>query len=146
LTVHLAARWLPFEKETAAEALRLSRALISPRTSGRSVARAAVPFYRALVAARIWRAGAPAADGAAADAAGRATPPAEVRAGGRAHLTATVERMYRERAECERSLARGRLGPVRAEALEMQAEELTRDIAALEKLLRSQEPWAAEAA
>ncbi|KIY92350.1 hypothetical protein MNEG_15613, partial [Monoraphidium neglectum] len=48
LTVHLAARWLPFEKETAAEALRLSRALISPRTSGRSVARAAVPFYRAL--------------------------------------------------------------------------------------------------
>lgn len=189
---HLSARWLPFDHDLATQALRMSRALVSPRTSGRSTGRAAVPYYRALMSLRLWRrqwrgpppaAATPAARGAngAHNAAvwprarmpfgvpapvGGGSPMAtieEALAGaaaggglffaplggeGRAQVEAMVRRMRAERAECERSLAapgggaaapgRG-LSAWRKETLALQAEELSRDIAALERLLRWQE-------
>lgn len=145
LREQLAQRWLPFDLTTARKALSLARALQAGRwASSSSIKRAriaanALPVYKVLLMPRVggdaFHMRAPPRP-AAPDA---QILPDSVRAEvlhDRGRLATTVQLLRRERAECERALARGGLSDWRAETLASQAESLSTEIAALERLLR----------
>ncbi len=140
-------RWLPYDGTAAAKAIMLARALQAGRFSAPGSARrariaaAALPVYKALLVPQMGgnalRLAVSCSPSAPADP-GQVQPDrvaAEVMLD-RPRLAATLRGLTRERAECERALARGGLSAWRAETLASQAEALSNEIMTLDRLLR----------